>query len=126
VAALPVQGPGPLARRVLEQMADYTLAAYGGGQRSRFWDFLVITNGAFILRPIRLLDLSSYFAPGADYLQRRYGAVSVGVAARHFVRAAVAYTRVGMDTAYYTWERYRRLKALQQSASLFNRLETEG
>jgi hypothetical protein len=31
-----------------------------------------------------------------------------------------------MDTAYYTWERYRRLKALQQSASLFNRLETEG
>jgi hypothetical protein len=30
-----------------------------------------------------------------------------------------------MDTGRFAWERYRRLKALKQSASLFNRLEPE-
>jgi hypothetical protein len=122
IDALPVSQPNPLTRQVLTQMATYELSTYLGAERNRVWDFLVITNGAFILRPIRLLDITAYFLPGDDYLTRRYGAATTANAVQHFLIAGVQYTRVGLDTLYYLWERYRRLKALNESTSLFNRL----
>jgi Uncharacterised nucleotidyltransferase len=124
LAALPVTGPGGLTRHIMTGMADQELAAYLGGQQSRLWGFLVITNGAFILRPIRILDTIAYIFPPREFLQRRYGDASLGVAWRHLLHAGRQYGRLGIDTVYYTWERYRRLKALNQSASLFNRLDS--
>ncbi len=107
----------------MTRMADQELAAYLGRERSRLWGFLVVTNGAFILRPIRILDTVAYLFPPRDFLQRRYGGASPAVASLHLLRAARQYVRLSVDTVYYTWERYRRLKALNQSASLFRRLE---
>lgn len=122
---LAVTGPRGFARQVMNRMADYEVVTYLGEQSSRMWDFLVITNGAFILRPIRLIDTASYFFPEAGYLQRRYGAASLVTSAGHLLRATGQYARLGADTLYFTWERHRRLKAMNQSASLFNRLEVE-
>ena len=122
---LAVTGPSGIARQVMNGMADYEVVTYLGEQPSRMWDFLVITNGAFILRPIRLIDTAAYFFPDAGYLQRRYGSASLVTSARHLLRATGQYARLGADTLYFTWERHRRLKALNQSASLFNRLEVE-
>jgi len=126
VAALPVGGPGGLTRRTLNRMADYELSTYLGRQQSRLWNFMLITNGAFILRPIRILDAVSYLFPPRDFLQRRYGRASPPVELKHLLRAVGQYGRLSIDTVYYTWERHRRLKALNQSASLFNRLEVGG
>jgi hypothetical protein len=84
-----------------------------------------VTNGAFILRPIRLLDLSEYLFPGQDYLQRRYGSKRSGTAVKHFWLALWQYGRVTIDTIRFTWERYWRLRRLKYSTSLFNRLEVE-
>jgi hypothetical protein len=125
LAALPVQGPGRLNRLALNKMADREVENYLGRERSRFWDFLVITNGAFILRPIRILDLSAYFFPPTDFLIRKYGSASTRNAVKHLLRALAQYSRLSVDTVFFTWERYRRLRALQQSASLFNRLEVD-
>jgi hypothetical protein len=123
LAALPVTGPGGATRRILTGMADQELATYLGRRQSRLWDFLVITNGAFILRPIRILDTIAYLFPPREFLERRYGRASPAVAWRHLLHAGRGYVRLGIDTLYYTWERYRRLKALNRSASLFNRLD---
>jgi hypothetical protein len=120
---LRVAGPGGMTRRIMTRMADQELATYLGCERSRLWGFLVITNGAFILRPIRILDTVAYLFPPRDFLQRRYGSTSPAVALKHLLHAVRQYVRLGVDTVYYTWERYRRLKTLNQSASLFNRLE---
>ncbi len=124
--ALPVTGQGKLVNRTQQRVADYELQRYLGEEQSRLWNFLLDTNGAFILRPIRVLDTVSYFFPDADYRQRRYGDDSTATGIRHFLKATGQYARLSVDTIYYTWERYRRLKKLNQSASLFNRLETEG
>ncbi|MGH2542161.1 MAG: nucleotidyltransferase domain-containing protein [Ardenticatenaceae bacterium] len=124
--ALPVRGPGPVTRWMMQRVVEYELATHLGQAPSRLWEFLLVTNGAFILRPIRLLDLTSYCFPNRSYLRRRYGSDSPVLAGRHLLRAAGQYTRLGMDTLYFTLERYRRLKALRQSASLFNRLDTGG
>jgi hypothetical protein len=125
LAALPVKGPGRLTRQAMNRMADHEVANYLGIKPNRLWDFLVVTNGAFILRPIRILDLSAYFFPDPDFLRRRYGSGTRAAAAGHFLRALGQYGRLSVDTVYYTWERYRRLKALKRSASLFNRLEVD-
>ena len=125
LAQLPVRGPGGVTRRAMSRIADYELSTFLGQPASRLWDFLLVTNGAFILRPIRLLDLGAYIFPPREFLFRRYGSDSWWVAAGHALRATAQYGRNGLDTLYYTWERYRRLKALNQSASLFNRLEVE-
>lgn len=109
----------------MNHVVQYEVATYRGEGRSRLWDLLLITNGAFILRPIRLLDLADYFSPDDEYLRRRYGSVSRGAAAHHLLRASRQYARMAVDTIYYTLERYRRLKAIGQSASFFNRLEVE-
>ena len=125
LAALPVRGQGKLVDRIQQRVAAYELQRYLGEEQNRLWDFLLDTNGAFILRPIRILDTASYFFPGPDYRQRRYGNASAATGVRHFLKATGQYGRLGVDTIYYTWERYRRLKRLNLSASLFNRLEVE-
>lgn len=125
LSALPITGRGKLTDRVLRHVAEYELDRHLGRRRSRLWDFLLATNGAFILRPIRILDTLAYFFPDADFRRRQYGDDSVAVAVRHFFSAAGRYGRLILDTFYYTWERYRRLKRLRQSASLFNRLEVD-
>jgi hypothetical protein len=122
---LPIRGEGTLAHQALNRMADYEVVTYLGQRPSRFWEFMVVTNGAFILRPIRILDTASYCFPGGDYLERKYGGASWKAAARHLARAVGQFGRLGIDTLYYTWERHRRLKALGESASLFNRLEVD-
>jgi hypothetical protein len=124
--ALPVQVPGPATGYVMDRVADYEIATHLGERPSRFWELMLVTNGAFILRPIRALDLLSYCFPGRDYLLRRYGRASLATAIAHLGRATAQYARLGADTLYFTYDRHRRLKALKMSTSLFNRLETEG
>ena len=124
--ALPVRGQSKLVNRTHQRVADYELQRYLGEEQSWLWNFLLDTNGAFILRPIRILDTVSYFFPSSDYQKRRYGNTSPATGTRHFLKATGQYIRLSVDTIYYTWERYRRLKKLNKSASLFNRLETEG
>ena len=123
--ALPVRGSTGLTRQVMQAMADHELAIYRGGEPDRLWQFLVMPNGAFILRPIRVLELLGYIFPDRDFLTRRYGAAGLKVRLLHALKAVAACLALGADTAYYTWERYRRLKRLKLSASLFNRLEVD-
>lgn len=123
--ALPVGESGRITRFAMNKMAEYTIAQYQGERQSKWWYFMLVTNGAFILRPIRILDLTTYCFPGRDYLRRRYGKTSLLTGAGHFVRAMGQYVRLGVDTVYFAWERHRRLKAIQYSTSLFNRLEPE-
>ncbi|MCB9430680.1 MAG: nucleotidyltransferase family protein [Ardenticatenaceae bacterium] len=125
IAALPILPANRIKQVVMDKLVAHETAVHLGQQPSRLWNFLLITNGAFILRPIRLLDLSEYLFPGRDYLQRRYGAGGAATAVRHFLRALWQYGRVGIDTVYFTWERYWRLRRLNYSTSLFNRLEVE-
>ncbi len=120
--SLPVKGPGFLTRGAMHHVADREVATHMGEPPNRFWDLLLITNGAFILRPIRLLEIGGYCFPGSDFLERKYGSRSHVTALAHLVRAVGQYTRVGVDTVYFAIERYRRLKALKKNASLFNRL----
>ena len=66
-------GPWALTHQFMSRAAEQELAAYEGRQGSRFWNLLLAPNGAFILRPIRMLETLSYFFPPADFLHRRYG-----------------------------------------------------
>lgn len=125
LAHLPVSVPGRLTRRAMDGIVEYETATYLGEEPSKLWEFLLVTNGAFILRPIRVLDLAGYLFPRRDYLRRRYGSGSLLTAAAHAVRATGQYARLGVDTLYFTWERYRRLKRMNESTSLFNRLDVE-
>ena len=125
IAALPLGEAGPISRFAMTKMAEFTIAQYQDERQSKWWYFMLVTNGAFILRPIRLLDLTTYCFPGWAYLQRRYGSSSLLTGVGHFFRAMGQYARVGFDTVYYAWERHRRLKAINYSTSLFNRLEVE-
>jgi hypothetical protein len=109
----------------MERLVGAQVAKYLGQGESRLWQFLLVTNGAFILRPIRLLDLVEYLLPGRDYLQRQYGGQSVETAAKHFLRGMGRYARLAVDTIGFMWERYWRLRRLKYSTSLFNRLEVE-
>ncbi|HET9588909.1 MAG TPA: nucleotidyltransferase family protein [Anaerolineales bacterium] len=125
LAALPVTGPWPLTRKFMARAAGQKLAAYEGRQGSHFWSLLFASNGAFILRPIRMLETLSYFFPPADFLTRRYGRASLITRTAHFLTALRQTIRFGWDTLYFGMERYFRLKRLGKSASLFNRLETD-
>jgi hypothetical protein len=73
---------------------------------------MLMTDESFILRPIRVLDTAAYFFPGKDYLQRRYGSDSWPIAVAHLARSTGQYSRLGIDTVYYSWKRNRRRKAL--------------
>jgi hypothetical protein len=123
-ARLPISKPGRVTRTLMARAADEKLNAYEGREESRFWKILFASNGAFILRPIRLLETISYFFPHADFLHRRYGKASFTTRTGHLFTALFQTLRFGWDTFYFGMERYFRLKRLGKSASLSNRLET--
>ena len=122
--ALRVSHPGALTHQLMSRAAEQELAAYEGRQGSRFWNLLLAPNGAFILRPIRILETLSYFLPPSDFLYRRYGKATLAARARHFLLALAQMLRFGWDTFYFGMERYFRLRRQGKSASLFNKLET--
>jgi hypothetical protein len=125
LAELQVTGPWPITRNLMRRAADQELAVYEGRPGSRFWNLLLASNGAFILRPIRILETLSYFFPPVDFLKRRYEKVSFMTRASHFLTALLQTIRFGWDTIYFGLERYFRLKRQGKSASLFNKLETD-
>jgi hypothetical protein len=122
--ALRISRPWTLTRQLMERAAEQELAAYEGRPGNRFWKLLLAPNGAFILRPIRILETLAYFLPSSDFLQRRYGRVDFVMRTRHFFIAFVQMMRFGWDTFYFGMERYFRLRRQGKSASLFNKLET--
>ena len=122
--ALPISGVWPVTRKLMARAAEQELTAYEGREGNRFWKLLLASNGAFILRPIRIVETISYFFPASDFLRRRYGKASYRTRIRHLFIALVQTFRFGWDTFYFGMERYIRLKRLGKSASLFNRLET--
>ena len=124
LAALPVSRPWGVTRRLMARAAEQEIAAYEGREGSRFWKLALASNGAFILRPIRILETLSYFFPPADFLHRRYGKAHLFTRIRHFLVASMQTLRFGWDTLYFGMERYFRLKRLGKSTSLFNKLET--
>lgn len=125
LAALRVTGPWHITQRLMARAAEQELVTYEGRQVSRFWKLMLASNGAFILRPVRLLETASYFFPPADFLKRRYGKANVIVRMVHLAKAFLQTIRFGWDSIYFGIERYLRLKRLGESASLFNRLETD-
>ena len=124
ISALQVTEPWMVTRNLMARAAEQKLAAYEGRQVSRFWTLLLASNGAFILRPIRMLETASYFFPPADFLQRKYGTSNMACRIGHLILALWQTLRFGWDTLYFGVERYFRLKRLGKSTSLFNRLET--
>jgi hypothetical protein len=125
LSALPVTGPWAVTRKLMSRAAEQELATYSGKPVNRFWQFLLASNGAFILRPVRLLETASYFFPPADFLYRRYGASTIVCRIGHLLIALKQSARFGWDILYFGVERYMRLKRLGKSASLFNRLEID-
>jgi hypothetical protein len=124
LSALPISRPGFVTRHLMARAAEQELAAYEERKGSRFWNLLLAPNGAFILRPIRMLETISYFFPPANFLRRRYRQASLATRIRHLLIAFIQTLRFGWDTFYFGMERFFRLKRLGKSASLFNRLET--
>lgn len=125
IQALPVKGSTGLAQRLMHKMADHEVSVYRGEETGKLWQFLVRPNGAFILRPVRILDLVTYVFPNKDFLSRRYGDSGRKIKLVHFLRAARDCLALAADTVYFSWDRYKRLKRLKLSASLFNRLEVD-
>lgn len=109
LAALPVQSAAGLRGAAMRKMADYEVHKYLGKPPSRFWDFMLMTNDAFILRPIRLLDTITYFFPDEDYLRRRYGGAKWTTRLAHIGRAFVDYAVLGVESLYYSCKRWRRI-----------------
>ena len=124
LTVLSLSRPWKVTRQLMGRAADQELAAYEGREGSRFWNLLLASNGAFILRPIRMLETLSYFFPPADFLRRRYGTTKPLTKVSHFSLALVQSLRFAWDTIYFGLERYFRLKRQGKSASLFNKLET--
>jgi hypothetical protein len=125
LSALPVGRPWHITRKLMGRAAQQKVDVYEGLPENRFWKLLLSSNGAFILRPVRLLETAAYFFPPADYLIRRYRRAGLGTRLHHFIRAMGQTLRFGWDTIYFGMERYFRLKRMGKSASLFNRLETD-
>jgi len=124
LSSLPISKYGPVTRNLMARAAEQKLAAYEGHEGSRFWKLLLASNGAFILRPIRMLETISYFFPPSDFLYRRYRQTNFITRIHHLLIAFSQTLRFGWDIFYFGMERYFRLKRLGKSASLFNRLET--
>ena len=124
ISALPVAELWMVTRKLMARAAEQKLAAYEGRQGSRLWTFLLASNGAFILRPIRMLETISYFFPPADFLHRKYGTSNIVCRIGHLITALRQTVRFGWDTIYFGIERYIRLRRLGKSTSLFNKLET--
>jgi len=124
LSSLPIIRPWPVIKKLMARAAEQKLAAYENRSASRFWQLLLASNGAFILRPVRLLETASYFFPPTDFLQRRYGQSNIICRIGHLIIALRQTLRFGWDTFYFGAERYFRLKRLGKSASLFNKLES--
>jgi hypothetical protein len=122
-SALPVTRPWTVTRLLMSRAVEEKLVAYEGREGSNFWKLLFASNGAFILRPIRILETLSYFFPPSDFLRRRYRKANFITRIRHLFVAFSQTLRFGWDTFYFGMERYFRLKRLGKSASLFNKLE---
>ena len=125
LAALTVKGPWRITRKVMTRVAEQELATFEGKHISSFWKLMLASNGAFILRPVRLLETASYFFPPADFLNRKYGNSNIFMRVFHLARAFLQTLRFAWDSVYFGIERFLRLKRLGESASLFNRLETD-
>src|SRR5687768_2872892 len=125
LATLPVTRPWPITRTFMARAAEQELAIYEERPASRFWQFVLASNGAFILRPVRLLETASYFFPPADFLQRLYGESNIICRTGHFFIALRNTVRFIWDTFYFGMERYFRLKRMGKKTSLFNTLETD-
>jgi hypothetical protein len=108
----------------MARAAEQELATYENRPASRLWQLLLAPNGAFILRPVRLLETASYFFPPADFLYRKYKRSNIIIRIYHLLKAVLQSMRFGSDTFYFGAERYFRLKRLGKSASLFNKLES--
>ena len=124
ISVLQVTKPWMVTRKLMGRAAEQKLAAYEGRQGSRLWTFLLASNGAFILRPIRMLETISYFFPPADFLHRKYATSNIVCRIGHLIIALQQTMRFGWDTIYFGIERYIRLRRLGKSASLSNKLET--
>jgi len=125
LAALPVNGPWRITKKLMARAAGQELATYEGKRTNRFWQLMLASNGAFILRPVRLLETVSYFFPPADFLQRRYGATNLICRIGHLMIALRQSLRFVWDSFHFGIERYLRLRRLGKNASLFNKLETD-
>jgi hypothetical protein len=125
ISALPVTSPNLLTRKLMARAIDQKLAIYENLPGNRFWQLLLMSNGAFILRPIRLLETGLYFFPPADFLNRRYGRSTLLIRMRHLMLAVWQMLRFGWDSIYFGMERYIRLKRMGKNASLFNNLGTD-
>ena len=123
--ALPISQPRAVTRGLMGRAAEQELAVYEGRSGNRLWKLLLASNGAFILRPIRVLETLNYFFPSTDFLYRRYARADSSTKFRHLVLALSQTVRFGWDTLYFGMERYFRLKRQGKSASLFNKLETD-
>ena len=122
---LPVTGPWTVTRTFMARAAEQELAIYEERPASRFWQFVLASNGAFILRPVRLLETASYFFPPKDFLYRRYGKANIGIKIYHLLKAFLQTLIFIWDTFSFGMERYFRLKRMGKKTSLFNTLETD-
>lgn len=125
ISALSITGPWSVTKNLMGRVAEQELATYEERPVSGFWKLILASNGAFILRPVRLLETASYFLPPAEFLQRKYGESSLLCRIGHLFIAIKQTLRFGWDTVYFGMERYLRLKRLGKSASLFNKLEID-
>ena len=125
LSALSVSGPWSITRKLMARATEQKLATYENRPASRFWQFILASNGAFILRPVRLLETASYFMPPADFLNRRYRKSSIAIRLFHFFKAFWQAVIFIWDTFYFGMERYLRLKRMGKKTSLFNTLETD-
>lgn len=124
LSSLPISRPWAITRKIMARAAEQELMTYEEKPVTKFWKFLLASNGVFILRPVRLLETASYFFPPSDFLHRRYGVTNIVYRIGHFFLAVKQTLRFGWDTVYFGIERYFRLKRLGKSASLFNKLDT--
>ena len=125
LSALPVTGPWAITRKFMARAAEQELAIYEERPASRFWQFVLASNGAFILRPVRLLETASYFFPPNDFLYRRYGKANIDIKIYHLIKAFLQTLSFVWDTFSFGMERYFRLKRMGKKTSLFNTLETD-
>ena len=125
LSALSVRGPWSVTRKLMTRDAEQKLAAYEGKPVNRFWQLMLASNGAFILRPVRLLETASYFFPPTDFLRRRYGKANLVIRTYHLFKAVWQTIIFTWDTFYFGMERYFRLKRMGKKTSLFNTLETD-
>ena len=125
LSVLPVRGPWSVTRKLMTRAAEQKLAAHEGKPANRFWQLMLASNGAFILRPVRLLETASYFFPPPDFLRRRYGNSNLATRIYHLLKAFIQTIIFTWDTFYFGMERYFRLKRMGKKTSLFNTLETD-